>query len=589
MPPESPEPGRWRSARTPFWHPIYQAAQDPRPRQIVVVMGAQMGKTESILNMIGQRMTDGPFMPALIVEPTEKSARSLSRDRLDQMLRSTPVLYERTAKGQRWGTFEKWISGVRVGMAWAGSATELASHPCGLVFVDERDRMSSDVADEGDPVSLARARTKNYPLGKVFVFSTPTVDGASPIWSLFLIGTMEKWAWHCVDCGALFVPRLELLRWPKGATPAEALKAARVECEHCRFPHEERHKVELNEGGRYLAHRLEADGKHVPLEAPAESTTWSYWASGLASPWASFGQIAAVLIEAYRTRDQEKIQAEINTWGGEVYRVKGDAPEWAEVAARRREYSRGQVPAGVQLITLGADVQKRGIYYVVRGWGHNLESWLIEQDYLAGETEFDNVWIALSRVLVGRFGDRYIDRGFVDSGFRPGDRERRPDHAVYTWARRHPGHAFPTKGHAEQDSPIKLSPIDVSVGGLLVRNGVMLGHVNTDFFKRWVHARVKWPEDQAGGWHLYRDATEDYCRQIVSEELILLPSGRGRWVKRAADNHYLDAEVNATAAAWSINAFRLPTWDQYLAENTAVSDPGGSPDTAGDPYSRREL
>lgn len=589
LPPDSPEPGKWRTSRVPFWRPIYAAALDPRAKVIVVVTGAQMAKTESMLNIIGQRMTDGPYVPALYVGPTEKNARSISRDRFDKMLRSTPVLWERTEKGNRYSTYEKWIAGVRLGFAWAGSATELASHPAGLVMVDERDRMSSDVDGEGDPVALARARTKNYPLGKVFVFSTPTVEGASPIWSLFESGTMMKWGWTCLGCATPFVPSLALLKWPEGATPAEAMRAAYVECPHCLHRHVEGDKSTLNAAGAYIPHELDKEGNHVARAEPIDSPTWSYWVSGLASPWAAFGDVAAVLIQAYKTKEQETIQAQVNTWGGEVFRVRGEAPEWAEVAARRGEYSARQVVDGVQLITLGADVQKYGIYYVVRGWGFNLESWLLEANFIAGETEYDNVWVTLGHALRQTVGDRYIDRAFIDSGYRPGDRFKRPDHAVYTFCRRNQGLAWPTKGHSDQDTPIKIAAIDITVGGRLVKQGVKLAHLDTDFFKRWIHSRIRWPAGEPGEWHLYRDTTEDYCRQLVAEELMLKASGRATWIKRSNDNHFLDCEVGATAAAWSLNAFKLPTFAEFQAAQITQSDPGGSPENNGDAYSRRDL
>ena len=571
----------------PFWHAIYEAGMDPRPRTIVVVTASQMAKTEAMLNIVGHRATDGPFMPSLYVGPTEKQVRSMSRGRFDAMLRSTPILWERLEKGQKNTVYEKYIAGVRLGFGWAGSATELASHPVGVVLVDERDRMEGDVQGEGDPVTLAGARTKNYPLGKVFVFSTPTVEGASPIWSLFESGTMQKWAWACAHCGNWFVPRLELLRWPQDADEGTAEREARVVCPHCGAELEERHKLAMNAGGRYIPHGKAADGSHVALEAPIDSPTWSYWASGLASPWASFGRIAATLVQAYRSHDQEKIQGVINTWGGEVFKVKGEAPEWAEVAGLRREYVAGQVPAGVQLITMGADVQKYGVYWIVRGWGFGLESWLLAHGYIEGLTEFDTPFVSLSATLQRPYGDRYINRGLVDSGYRPGDTEKRPDHAVYSWARRHPGVGFPSKGWDQADQPIKFTPIDVQASdGKLVRHGVNLAHVNTDYFKRWIHSRVKWPEGQPGGWHLHAGTTEDYCKQIVSEQLVIKSSGRGTWIRKGP-NHYLDCEVLATAAAWSLNAFSLAP----LPEEPPPSAPSGvdSARRTDSPYSRREL
>lgn len=530
-----------------------------------------MGKTEGMFNIIGHRLDDGPYVPALYVGPTEKQVKSISKDRVDKMLRSSASLWNKTEKGQRYGTFEKWIAGVRLGFAWAGSATELASHPAGLALVDERDRMSSDVGGEGDPVSLTRARLKNYPNSKLGVFSTPTTEGASPVWALLDNGTLEFWAWTCKHCNGVFVPQLSLLTWPEGMNPDEAAQKARVVCPICGGEHETRDKHRLNAGGQYLRMRklnereTVAEGQKAVLEhyviddTPKIKSTASFWISGLASPWASFQDIAKVLIDAYRSGEQERIQTEINTWGGELFRVKGEAPEWQEVGANRLEYPAHVIPdRQCQLITMGADVQKNGIYYVIRAWGANSESWLIDHDYLTGETEFDNVWIALGKILQKPIGDKIISRAFIDSGYRPGDVHRRPDHAVYTFCRRHQGVAYPTKGRDTMDTPIRFKDIDYSPGGgKLIKNGVRLCHIDTDYFKRWVHGRINWPDDSEGGWHLHNNTTEDYCRQIVAEELIIKSSGRPIWVRRAKDNHYLDCEVGVTAAAYSLNVHKL--------------------------------
>lgn len=566
LPPESPEPGPWRTDRAPFWRAIYEAFSDDQHDTIVVVCGAQMGKTEGLFNVIGHRLTDGPYVPVMYVGPTEKQVRSISRDRIDKMLRSTPVLWDRTEKGQRYATYEKFIAGVRLGFAWAGSATELSSHPVGLVLVDERDRMESDSGNEGDPVSLARARTKNYANRKIGVFSTPTLEGASPIWALWEEGTMQMWCWPCVGCGTFFAPHLALLNWNNELSPDEAATGARVACPKCGYLHESRDKARLNALGAFLRFRRLADGQrseravlghYVQDAAPGRRTTASYWISGLASPWVSFAQVAKVLIDAYRSGEPERIQAEVNTWGGELFRIQGEAPAWEEVAGNRQEYGPRTALPGVQLITIGADVQRDGVFYVVRGWGQNMESWLLEHGYLAGETEHDAVWLALRQVCLGVVGNRRPARAFVDSGYRPGDLHRRPDHAVYTFSRGLANLVFPTKGQDSMETPYRFRAIDYTNGGTLIKGGVKLCHVDTDYCKRWIHARVRWPAEQPGGWHLHRETSDEYCRHIVSEELVLKASGRGKWVRRSRNNHYLDAEVNALAAALSLNAHKL--------------------------------
>jgi len=558
LPPESPEPGRWRSDRIPFMIPVMRAFSDPRYATVVVVCGAQMGKTESIFNIIGHRFSDGPYVPVLYVGPTEKQVRSVSGDRIAKMLRSTPILWERLEKGQRDKVTEKWIGGVRLGFAWAGSATELASHPAGLVLVDERDRMDSDAGGEGDPVELARARLKNYPGGKLGICSTPTVEGASPIWRLYEEGTMFKWSWPCVHCGEYFIPRLELLQWPEGATAGQAREQAVVVCPHCGGILTTADRHAMNAAGRYIPHVLNSAGEHIPVEEETPNSTASYWISGLSSPWQTFGQLAETFIKAYASREPERIQAVINTAFGELYRQSGEAPAWEEVLALRSDYDQGDLPSGVQLITAGVDVQKNGLYYVVRGWGFNSESWMLDHGYLLGETEFDDVWLMLTRVLQQQFeGGRAINRVFVDSGYRPGaDRFRRPEHAVYAYCRRHIGTVFATKGHDTQDRPLKVSTIEVNLAGRATRAGLKLWHIDTDHFKQWLHAQIRMPAGEEPLYHLPQQIDDDYCRQLVAEELVIKPSGKRIWICRGA-NHYLDCEVLARAAAVSLQVHAL--------------------------------
>ena len=596
LPPESPEPGPWRTDRAPFWRAIYEAFSDEQHDTIVVVCGAQMGKTEGLFNVIGHRLTDGPYVPVMYVGPTEKQVRSISRDRIDKMLKSTPVLWDRTEKGQRYATYEKFIAGVRLGFAWAGSATELSSHPVGLVLVDERDRMDSDSGNEGDPVSLARARTKNYANRKIGVFSTPTLEGASPIWSLWEEGTMSMWCWPCLGCGTYFPPHLALLTWNNELAPDEAAIGARVACPKCGQLHESRDKPRLNALGCFLRFKRLPEGQrseraalahYVQDPAPGPRTTASFWISGLASPWVSFAQVAKVLIDAYRSGEPERIQAEVNTWGGELFRIAGEAPAWEEVASKRREVGPKVVVPGVQKITLGADVQRDGIFYTIRGWGQNMESWQLDHGFLAGETEHDAVWMTLRQVILAPLGDRRIDRAFIDSGYRPGDLHRRPDHAVYTFCRSLPAVAYPTKGQESMETPYRFRAIDYTVGGTLIKGGVKLCHVDTDYCKRWIHSRVRWPSGQPGDWHLNRETSDEYCRHIVSEELVLKASGRGKWVRRSRNNHYLDAEVNALAAALSLNVHKLAA--PIPAAGGPQLEPAVEVQQAPSPYQRRQL
>ena len=99
LPPESPEPGRWRTSRVPFWRDIYQAFISPDVQTVVICCGAQMSKTEGLFNVMAARLDIGPFVPILYIGPTEKWVRGIAKDRWQKLLRSIPRLWAKTAKG----------------------------------------------------------------------------------------------------------------------------------------------------------------------------------------------------------------------------------------------------------------------------------------------------------------------------------------------------------------------------------------------------------------------------------------------------------------------------------------------------------
>ena len=64
----SAEPGRWRTERTPYLKGIMDAFTDVLVEQITIKASTQVGKTESLLNMMGYAMDQDPG-PSLLVMP----------------------------------------------------------------------------------------------------------------------------------------------------------------------------------------------------------------------------------------------------------------------------------------------------------------------------------------------------------------------------------------------------------------------------------------------------------------------------------------------------------------------------------------
>lgn len=546
----------------PYLLAPYEAATDPRTSTLVLVCGAQMGKTEFLLNLLAWNGHDRG-RPALYIGPTEKNVRSVSNDRVRKLFRSTPALDALVAKGQADKVTEKWIRGARLGFAWASSATELATHPCAVVVVDERDRMASDVNSEGDPVILARARTKNYRNSICVVASTPTLTHASPVWTLWEEGTMGMWSWRCADCGAVYVPRLELLTYDAERSLAEIEATACIACPACGVLINAA-PAQLNQTGVYQY--FSEPGPEDPMKPtgpalePRPSSTASFWISGLCSPWITFGEVARELEAAKRSGEPTKVQGVTNTWGGETFRMAGDRPAWQEIEACQAPYDAGKVPLGCQVLVAGVDVQRDRLYLCVRGFGHQLESWLLEETVLHGETAFEEVWIRLGNYLSRVYGDLSIARMLIDSGYKPAQDYRVPEHIVYQFCRRYPALAFPSKGYQTLARPYNLSE--------LKSERLYLVTFDTDHFKTSLYHRVRWPQDEPGAWHVYRGISRDYCQQLVAEEVVQHPTGKRVWQANRRANHFFDCEVLNLVAARTLALEALPE----LAEVQAAGE-----------------
>jgi phage terminase large subunit GpA-like protein len=558
--------------------PIVRAIDGPHYKRVVGVMASQMAKTDNMLNAVGRRLDDDP-VPILFVGPTKSNLEKVIEPRFNKMVRSCDSLWRKLAKGKRSTKTNKNISGVSFRLAWAGSATELASQEAGFVIVDERDRMPNDVGGEGDPVSIVEARIATYPDGKSCIFSTPTIgnvneekndttglthwlaadpaDVQSPIWKLWQEGTRFEWAWPCPDCSEYFIPRFSLLKWPEKCTPQRALKEAKLACPRCGVLIGDEHKTEMNARGVYVAPGQKVNPNGTIEGDVPDNDVASFWVSGLCSPWRTFGQRARSFLEASKSGEPTRIQAVVNTAFGELYKVGGEAPAWESVRDLREPYQFGEVPTGVRLITCGVDVQKDRLVYVIRGWGANWESWLIRHGEIYGETEYDAVWTELDNLLLAPIGNLRIRRMGIDSGYRPGDRFKRPENQIYLFCRRHMGLVIPTKGHETQDKPYRANKIDLTVRGKVIKKGLQLWHLNSDYFKSWVHARIDWPQDQPGGWHLSQDTTDDYCQQLVAEARAVKPSGGITWVRLRRENHYLDCEAINVACAHILHIHTL--------------------------------
>ena len=579
--------------------PWARAVHEGRYKRVVAVTSAQSGKTDSILDVIGARLDQRPA-PILYAGPTKDFLTDQFEPRLMALLDQAESLRNKVIRGRRMKKTLKWVAGVRVRLAHAGSSAALKSDPAALALVDEYDEMTANIKGQGDALGLIEARGITYADFVTAITSTPSQglvevehdpvsgldfwkpgnpdDIASPIWRAWQEGTRYHWAWPCQHCGDYFIPRFKLLSWPKNATPAQARREATLACPSCGALHtDEEHKKAMNARGVYVAPGQSVDRDGVVTGSPPDSSTFSVWISGLASPFVSWGQRAESYLTALLSGDQARIQTAMNAGFGELYAMtaSGNMPEWQEIMERRMPYKLGEVPDGVLRVVMGVDVQQMSLYYTVRGYGARGTSWLLDYGTLYGVTSDDEVWLSLVDRILTPVGGMHIEKVFIDSGFRPNKPEQGDEHKVYEFCRRYSWIATPTKGRDIMQPPYRISKIEVKPDGKKALYSINLAFVSTDFFKSMIVSRIRTPLTMPGAFYVPSDVTEDYCRQLVSEVRVVdHNSGKPTWVPRSRQNHFLDCEALCAAAAYTLNVQRIP---EGVVREGSTAEADGAP------------
>jgi len=557
----SAEPGQYRTVRTPYMGEIMDRLSPGDPTQRVVFMkAAQVGATEAGNNWIGFAIHQAPG-PMLAVQPTVELAKRNSRQRIDPLIEESPELRERIkpARSRDAGNtmLSKEFAGGILIMTGANSAVGLRSTPARYIFLDEVDAYPASADEEGDPVTLAEARSLTFAhRRKVFLVSTPTIRGLSRIERELEASDQRRFFVPCPHCDAMQWLKFDRLRWEKGRP-----ETAEYLCEGCDGAIAEHHKTAMLEAGEWRA-----------TAEPEDPGTVGYHLSALYSPvgWLGWDRIARAW-EAARGSD-EAIKAFRNTILGETWVESGEAPDWQRLADRREAWKPGTVPAGGLFLTAGADVQKDRIEVDVWAWGRGLESWLVDHVVIEGGPGDPACWQQLTGLL-GRTwtyasGKHLaIARIAIDTGYETS--------AVYGWARQ-VGFAqvAPVKGldGFNRSSPVTgPTYVDATVAGKRLRRGARLWSVATSTFKaetyRFLRQDRPAEEEIAAGApfppgtvHLPSWADSEWLKQLAAEQLVTVKGKRGftklEWQKLRERNEALDCRVYARAAAWIAGADR---------------------------------
>lgn len=206
------EPGKYRTARTPYAREPMRCLSPAHPcKRVITMVASQLMKTQIALNWIGALIHMSPSN-ILTLLPSLALAKRVSA-RIGKTIAATPELRARVAASRsrdaRNTMDTKEFEGGTLYATTAGSASNLAELAAKYIYGDEIDRWDVDVDEEGDPIELAETRGSTFGRNAKFYFSSsPTIKGASRIADLFETSDQRHYYVPCPTCG-----HMQVLEW----------------------------------------------------------------------------------------------------------------------------------------------------------------------------------------------------------------------------------------------------------------------------------------------------------------------------------------------------------------------------------------
>ena len=490
----SAEPGRWRTNRTPYLKEPMDRFTDPLIEKIVLCFGAQLGKTETELNMIGYAL-DKTSSPTMMVYPTDTIAKFASDKRVQPMIKSVKSINDKFDENSKLLELD-FNNGNYMVLVGANSPSSLSSRSIKYLFFDEIDKYPAFAGKEADPIKLATERTKTFVDKKIVMVSTPTVESGN-IWQAFMSANERRQYYvPCPHCGVSQTLKFKQIKWPEEHNDnADMIRdTAYYECEHCGERIYDKHKMEMLRSGEWRAVN----------KSQSKIRSVSYHLSSIYSPWVTFGDVA------YEFKNSKGTPATlmnfINSWLAEPWK-SSKTKSTQNMEFTQSNYPCGVVPDKAVLLIASVDVQLDHFWWEVRAYAPGVKSYLI--DYGQASTWEDLEEIIINREYPSEYGEsRQVMKAGIDSGFRTDE--------VYQFCSRFPEVCIPVKGssnHSTMAAPYTMTSLEKGVVG-----GLKLYVLNTDYWKDFIFARMIRLADEDGTIHLYKECPQEYSDHLRSEE-----------------------------------------------------------------------
>lgn len=525
--------GKWSNDITPYLVGIMDAFNDPYIQEINFCKPTQVGGTEAMLNMLGWIIMDNPS-PTMIVYPSDDLAKDTSNDRIKPSLSKTPEIKERFYENSSKELNLK-FRGMRIYLRGSGSPGKLASKSIKYLFFDEIDKMDGASRKEASPYNLAKERTRTFTYSKkIYTCSTPTLK-TNYVWQIHEdADEQRKYFVPCPHCGEYITFVFKQIRFPEGKegmTNAERAKDVVYVCQKCGCVITDRDKIKMLRKGEW---------RDVKKNCVGRPRKVSFWLNALYSRFLTWAEIALEFLDS--KDDPEQLQNFVNSWLAEPWEDTKLKTNADLVLERQTESAEFVVPDWAKMLTAGVDVQENCLYWTIRAWGNYMTSQNIAHGQAFSFVELEKIMNLEYRMQNG--SPMLVSLALIDSGYNAD--------SVYDFCVGNSDWALPSKGSSNpMNSHYKFSTVNKSGSKAFGMNLVL---IDTGKYKDMIAGRMR-KQNGSGAWMVYAGCDREYAEQVTAEHKVNTRTNNGKmkqeWVQKTshADNHYLDCEVYAMAAA----------------------------------------
>ena len=537
--------------------------------EVVIMCPAQASKTTAIMNFIGWSLKY-QRENILVILDNANNAQKLAKNRVKPFLMDVCHLLDDTERQQSADKSNSAVnialaSGVNLMLGSAKSASDLCSQPCAFVLLDEVDRYV-ELSGEGDPVTLASARTKTYRNSMIVCTSTPTVKDDSRIMSQWKLGTAERWGVICPTCQHFFSPLWKDIDWTDPDNPT-------VSCPTCGEVWSESDVISME-------HKYEQTNPS-PIHDEYGRIMRSYAINGLLmhdqTTWKALKQLEIAAIQT----SESAIQSFYNTRLGEVYERPSEMRIDPDILSRCAScrYDDQSLPSDILSIVISSDTHDDCLYLLTAGFSSDGERvYLIRYDILMGDPDDKHVWAQYDRLMCEVY--KTEDGRYLRPIFACGDLGGHRSRSVALYSLRNPrfrcvrGYRAPNLGTSTCVDPLlnRVSPYKLVEG---VKTTVPVQYVGVsgakDRLNKWQRLTI------AGEQHIFAPSVKkcfdlDFWKGMTIE----IRDNVGRWVcpytpsgKGHMANEPTDLMVYAMAAfeMWKTQYYLTCKDREYFSPN----------------------